>query len=115
MQGTGQQAAIRQQPLDLRQTEGHGHPARALDAMGALQPAHLLAQGGRHEIPAVVGGRGNKSMWGNDGHRPLDPVSGLGIEMFYFCSIRLLVKSQWMDKVIMLRNRYDIHNYEPTA
>ena len=79
VQGAGQQAAVGQQPVDLRQAERYGHPARALDAMGALQPTNLLSQGGRNGAPEVIGDRGRKSMWGNDGHRPLDPVSGLGI------------------------------------
>jgi len=86
MQRPGQQAAVRQEPVDLRQAQRRGRPARPLGAMGPFQPPHLLAQQRRQVSPLAVGGRGSKGIWGNDGHRPLDsfPAGVSKIVLFLF-------------------------------
>jgi proteic killer suppression protein len=54
-------------------------------------------------------------MWGNDGHRPLHPVSGLGITnvLFLFYSPVLEESTGGQDSYV-LRNRYDFRNHELT-
>ena len=66
--------------------------ARPLGAVGALQPAHLFAQGRRDRDRRVVGGPddgGSKGIWGNDGHRPLERSGetrwGLDCSCFVLC------------------------------
>ena len=49
VQGTGQQAAFRQQRVDLGQAERHGPASGALRRVGALQAANLLAQPGQRQ------------------------------------------------------------------
>jgi hypothetical protein len=70
VQGAGQQS-VRQQGIDGRNAERHGLLAGALGAVGALQAAHLFAKSRRDRACCIVGSRGSKSIWGNDGHRPL--------------------------------------------
>ena len=65
-----EQLALGRRDVDGRQARGHGRLAGLLDAVRALQPADLFAQSSRN-------GR-SKSTRGNDRHRPLVKLGGMG-------------------------------------
>jgi hypothetical protein len=85
VQGASQQPTLGQQGINRRHAQRYGGLACPLDAMGTLQPADPFAQVDRNRGSRIVGRGGNKGVWGNDGHRPLEMLVNTRWELIVLC------------------------------